>query len=103
MQKDVQTNIIGVVLFTDEVTVTNHKVLIYTLCTMGQWREFVHQVEHQYQWSFNVRCGILGNEINDPHFIDGILYGFAVIFDKHVTIITGRITNKCPSNIMVPA
>lgn len=65
------------VLFTDEASFTNHGNV--NLHNMHYWaRENPHwlrQVEHQRQWSVNVWCGIVGQHIIGPYFINGTLNG----------------------------
>ena len=34
---------------------------------------WLHEVEHQRPWSVNVLCGIIGDQLIGPYFIDGNL------------------------------
>ncbi|KZC12711.1 hypothetical protein WN55_04805 [Dufourea novaeangliae] len=65
------------ILFTDEATFTNHGNL--NLHNMHYWSidnpHRLRQVEHQRQWSVNVWCGIVGDQLIGQHFIDGNLTG----------------------------
>lgn len=65
------------VLFTDEATFTNHGNV--NLHNMHLWATenpyWLRQVEHQRQWSLNVWCGMIGDKIIGPYFIDGHLNG----------------------------
>ena len=65
------------VLFTDEAEFTNHGQL--NKHNMHYWASknpyWLRAVEHQRQWTVNVWCGILGDNIIGPYFIDGTLNG----------------------------
>ena len=65
------------ILFTDEANFTNHGNV--NLRNMHMWAvenpHWLRQVDHQRQWSLNVWCGIIGNKIIGPYFIDGHLNG----------------------------
>ena len=62
-------------LFTDETAFTNHGNV--NVHNMQFWATetmyWLRQVQHQRQWSVNVRCGIVGHHIIGPYFIDGRL------------------------------
>lgn len=73
------------VLFTDEATFNNRGHV--NLKNMHYWAQdnphWLREVEYQRQWSVNVWCGILGNKIIGPYFIDGALTG-----QKYSTFLT---------------
>lgn len=70
-------NFFANVLFSDESTFTNHGSV--NRHNMHYWSvdnpHWLRQVEHQRPWSVNVWCGILGNKLIGPYFIDGTLNG----------------------------
>ncbi|EFN69005.1 hypothetical protein EAG_00414, partial [Camponotus floridanus] len=64
-------------LFTDEATFTNHGQV--NLRNMHFWAadnpHWIRQVERQRPWSINVWCGIIGDHLIGPFFIEGLLNG----------------------------
>ena len=63
------------ILFTDEATFTNHgnvnlRNMHYWSVTNPHW---LRQVERQRPWSVNVWCGIVGEHLIGPFFIQGTL------------------------------
>ncbi|RLU16752.1 hypothetical protein DMN91_010820 [Ooceraea biroi] len=44
---------------------------------------WMREIDHQRRWSINVWCGILGNQVIGPYFIEGQLTG-----QKYATFIT---------------
>lgn len=77
--RQIQNNesFLNTVLFTDEATFTNHGNV--NLHNMHLWAtenpHWLRQVEHQRQWSVNVWCGIIGDKIIGPYFINANLNG----------------------------
>lgn len=65
------------VLFSDESTFTNHGTV--NRHNMHYWSvenpHWFRQVEHQHPWSVNIWCGIIGEKIIGPYFIEGNLNG----------------------------
>lgn len=65
------------VLFSDESTFTNHGAV--NRHNMHYWSienpQWLRQVEHQRRWSVNVWCGIIGDKLIGPYFIEGTLNG----------------------------
>lgn len=65
------------VLFSDESSFTNHGTV--NRHNMHYWSienpYWLRQVEHQRPWSINVWCGIIGDKLIGPYFIDGNLNG----------------------------
>lgn len=65
------------ILFSDEAHFTNHGEV--NRHNMHYWAtenpRWLRQVEHQRPWSVNVWCGIMGDHIIGPYFIDGTLNG----------------------------
>lgn len=76
-QKRMNPNFFANVLFSDESTFTNHGAV--NRHNMHYWSaqnpHWLRQVEHQRPWSVNVWCGIIGNKLIGPYFIDGTLNG----------------------------
>lgn len=65
------------VLFTDEATFINRSQI--NLKNMHYWApknpHWMREVDHQRQWSINVWCGMLGNQLIRPYFINDQLTG----------------------------
>lgn len=65
------------VLFSDESSFTNHGTV--NRHNMHYWSienpHWLREVEHQRQWSVNVWCGIVGDKLVGPYFIEGNLNG----------------------------
>ena len=65
------------VLFSDESTFTNYGTV--NRHNMHYWSvdnpRWLREVESQRQWTVNVWCGIIGDSLIGPFFIDGILTG----------------------------
>lgn len=65
------------VLFSDESTFTNHGEI--NRHNMHYWSvdnpHWIRQVERQRPWSVNVWCGIIGDKLIGPVFINGTLNG----------------------------
>ena len=70
-------NFFAKVLFSDESTFTNHGTV--NRHNMHYWStenpHWLQQVEHQYPWNVNVWCGIIGDKLIGPYFIEGNLNG----------------------------
>lgn len=70
-------NFFYLVLFTDESSFTNHGNV--NRHNMHYWSvenpHWLREVEHQRPWSVNVWCGIIGDQLIGPYFIDGNLNG----------------------------
>lgn len=43
--------------------------------TVNQNHQWLREHNHQFRWSFNVRCGISGNKIIESYFLEGNLTG----------------------------
>ncbi|KAL2731784.1 transposable element tc3 transposase [Vespula squamosa] len=73
--RQIQNNkfFLNTVLFTDEVTfVNNANVNLHNIHLLtAENPHWLRQVEHQKQWSVNVWCGIIGDKIIGPCFING--------------------------------
>ncbi|EZA46439.1 hypothetical protein X777_00158, partial [Ooceraea biroi] len=65
------------VLFSDESTFTNHGAV--NCHNMHYWSvenpHCLREVERQRPWSVNVWCGIIGDKLIGPYFIEGTLDG----------------------------
>lgn len=65
------------VMFSDESTFTNHGNV--NRHNMHYWSvenpHWLREVEHQRPWSVNVWCGIIGDKLIGPVFIEGTLNG----------------------------
>lgn len=76
-QIQVNPNFFANVLFSDESTFTNHGAV--NRHNMHYWSvqnpHWLRQVERQRPWSINVWCGIIGNKLIGPYFIEGTLNG----------------------------
>ncbi|CAK9814796.1 hypothetical protein ANTQUA_LOCUS8218 [Anthophora quadrimaculata] len=86
------------ILFTDEARFTNHGNL--NLHNMHYWStDNSHwlQVENQRQWSVNVWCGIVGDQIIGPHFIDGNLTGEG--YEHFIRSTLGILLENVPLNV----
>lgn len=72
-QMQTNPNFIAYVLFSDESTFTNYGDV--NRHNMHYWSlenpHWLRQVEHQRPWSVNVWCGIIGNKLIGPYFIEG--------------------------------
>lgn len=70
-------NFFARVLFSDESTFTNHGEV--NRHNMHYWSQqnphWIREVNHQRPWSVNVWCGIIGDKLIGPYFIDGNLNG----------------------------
>lgn len=70
-------NFFARVLFSDESTFTNHGNV--NRHNMHYWSvenpHWIREVNHQRPWSVNVWCGIIGDKLIGPYFIDGNLNG----------------------------
>ncbi|EFN72100.1 Transposable element Tc3 transposase, partial [Camponotus floridanus] len=76
---EIQTNqnFFARVLFSDESTFTNHGEV--NRHNMHYWNKenphWIREVNHQRPWSVNVWCGIIGDKLIGPNFINGTLNG----------------------------
>lgn len=70
-------NFFADVLFTDEASFSNKGIV--NMRNMHYWSadnpKWLRQVEHQRPWKVNVWCGIIGDTIIGPFFVDGIQNG----------------------------
>lgn len=68
-------NFVSMILFSDEASFTNSGQI--NRHNMHYWADenphWIRQVDHQRPWSVNVWCGVLGDHIIGPYFIDGNL------------------------------
>ena len=76
------------ILFSDEATFTNRGEV--NRHNMHYWAaenpHWVRHVNYQQRWSVNVWCGILGNYMIGPYFLDGNLTGrsYALFLRRHL-------------------
>ena len=89
------------VLFTDEATFTNFGQI--NLRNMHYWApenpHWMREVDHQRQWSVNVWCGILGNQLIGPYFIDEQLTGQK--YSNFLSEILPTLLENVPFNIRI--
>jgi len=74
-QMHLNNEFLSLILFTDEASLTNYDFA--NLHNMHYWSDenphWLKEVDRQQQWSVNVWCGIIGDKLIGPYFINGTL------------------------------
>ncbi|KAJ8914489.1 hypothetical protein NQ315_002761 [Exocentrus adspersus] len=91
------------VLFSDESGFTNHGQV--NRHNMHYWSvanpRWLREVEHQRPWTLNVWCGIIGDKLIGPYFIEGTLNGqkYQEFLDQHLPILLEDLTLQERANM----
>nr|WP_253308897.1 DUF4817 domain-containing protein [Rickettsia endosymbiont of Ceutorhynchus assimilis] len=91
------------VLFSDESGFTNHGQV--NRHNMHYWSienpRWLREVEHQRPWSVNVWCGIIGDKLIGPYFIEGTLDGpkYRRFLSDHLPALLANLTRQQRANM----